>query len=60
MLEIGILGLLWCTGTQSQKATFLYKIAYPENDVTVTPNSELEIIFTKLLFISLDTPNRWY
>ena len=26
-LEIGILGLLWCTGSQKAKANFLYKLA---------------------------------
>lgn len=37
-----------------------YKLAYPESDKVLVPNDELLTIFTKLLYISAESPSRWY
>jgi len=60
-LEVGILGLLWCTGSQKAKANFIYKLAQPDDDPNVAWNDdELKIIFVRLVHFSIDTPSKWF
>ena len=56
-LEFGVMGLLWCQGTQDEKADFMYNLTCPVNeDVKVWSENNFKIIFKKLFFYSIDLP----
>ena len=48
-LELGVLALLWCSGTQQQKASFLFNLAAGDKDVIYFDDPEMKFIFVKLL-----------
>ena len=52
-LELGILGILWCTDTQEAKAEFLYKLVNPKNNAVVAwTDKELKTVIDKLFYFS--------
>lgn len=54
-LEVAILGLLWCEGTQQQKAKYFTTLANPSGTSTITHQSgEMKFIFKKLFYFSID------
>lgn len=59
-LEIGILALLWCQGSQKDRTAFFLKLANPvELDQIGCTDDELKFIFVKLLEYSTDLPLRY-
>ena len=59
-LEVGILALLWCDGTQKERTSFFSKLANPGNKNEIGCNDdELKFIFVKLLEYSTDLPLRY-
>ena len=54
-LELAILGLLWCSGTQEEKAKYFALLSDPAGSDTITHNSgEMKFIFKKLFYFSID------
>ena len=54
-MELACIGLLWCSGTQKQKAQFIAKIINVEKSNFVTYEcEELKFIFTKLFYLSIN------
>lgn len=59
-LEVGILALLWCQGTQKQRTAFFLKLANPIMSENIgCTDDELKFIFVKLLEYSTDLPLRY-
>lgn len=59
-LEVGILALLWCDGTQKERTSYFTKLANPGNKNEIGCNDdELKFIFVKLLEYSTDLPLRY-
>ena len=56
-LELGILALLWCSGSQSSKASFLFNLAAPDKDLILFDDPEMKFIFVKLLRYSANLPS---
>lgn len=46
-LEIGILGLMWCTGSQKAKANFLYKLCHEMAAKENSKNAKNEVSIEK-------------
>ena len=60
-LEVGILALLWCQGSQNAKANYLYKLANPQKqDFIGWSDDELKFVFVKLLEYATDLPLRYF
>ena len=60
-LEIGILGLLWCTGNQKEKAEAMFKLIASNGTKYVSCyDRELMFIFVKLLQFSIDLLSKYY
>ena len=54
-LEVAVLGLLWCSGSQAAKARYLTELANPSGSDTITHQSgEMKFIFKKLFYYSID------
>ena len=54
-LEVAVLGLLWCSGSQDSKARYLAALANPSGSDTITHQSgEMRFIFKKLFYYSID------
>ena len=52
-LEFGILGLLWCSDTQENKAKFFYKLVNPENNAKIAwTDKELKTMLQKFFYFS--------
>jgi hypothetical protein len=52
-ISVGVLGLLWCTDTQEDKAHFLWKLINPHNDLRVAwSDKELKTVINKLFYFS--------
>jgi hypothetical protein len=59
-LEIGVLALLWCSGSQELKAKFMSNLANPKGDEFIThTGSELRFIFKKLLYFATGLPDKY-
>jgi len=59
-LEVGILALIWCEGSQAEKARFLYSLANSKNNPAISwSDDELKFIFLKILHFSTDLPIRY-
>ena len=54
-MEVAVLGLLWCSGSQIAKAQYLVELANPSGSDTITHQSgEMRFIFKKLFFYAID------
>ena len=54
-LDVAILGLLWCYGTQEQKVFYFQKLANPLETKWITHQSkEMKYVFKKLFYYSID------
>lgn len=59
-IEVGILALLWCDGTQKERTAFFTQLANPSGRNEIGCNDdELKFIFVKLLEYSTDLPLRY-
>lgn len=60
-LEIGILGLLWCSGSQKEKAEVMFKLIASNGTKYVSCyDRELIFIFVKLLQFSIDLHFKYF
>ncbi len=60
-LEIGILGLLWCSGNQKEKTEEMFKLIASNGTKYVSCyDRELIFIFVKLLQFSIDLQSKYF
>ena len=54
-LEVAVLGLLWCSGSQQQKCQLLCKLVNPSDEKYIShTNRELKFMFKKILYLSIN------
>lgn len=59
-IELGVLAIIWCSGTQQAKAEFLFNLASSGSEQSISwSDEELKLIFVKLLQFATDLPLRY-
>ena len=59
-LDMGVLALLWCSGSQKSRARLLNKLINPKDKKHIRINNkELEYVFKKLIYFSIDLPEQY-